>query len=62
MSVKPYKNYAEVQSYFDGHARIIQRNYRAYRLKKYIKECAEVYRNLLEKCNNNEEERTMAYE
>lgn len=62
MIVKPYKSYAEVQSYLDRHARIIQRNYRAYRLMKYIKECAEAYRNLLEKCNKYEEEKTIAYE
>ncbi|XP_050461497.1 IQ and ubiquitin-like domain-containing protein isoform X1 [Cataglyphis hispanica] len=62
MIVKPYKSYAEVRAYLDRHARIIQRNYRAYRLKKYIKECVEVYRNLLENCNKYEEEKIMAYE
>lgn len=60
--VKPYKSYVKVQSYLDRHARVIQRNYRAYRLMKYIKECAQAYRNILEKCNKHEEEKTIAYE
>ncbi|XP_072744652.1 IQ motif and ubiquitin-like domain-containing protein [Anoplolepis gracilipes] len=61
MIVKPYKSSIEVQTYLDKHARIIQRNYRAYRLKKYIKECAQTYHNILEKCNTYEEEKTLAY-
>ncbi|GAB1865111.1 IQ and ubiquitin-like domain-containing protein [Camponotus japonicus] len=61
MIVKPYKRYVEIQSYLDRYARVIQKNYRAYRLMKYIKECAQAYRNILEKCNKYEEEKAIAY-
>lgn len=33
---------------FDGHARVIQKNYRAYRIRIFIKESAKLYRKLLE--------------
>lgn len=61
MIVKPYKSHAKIQSYLDRYARVIQRNYRAYRLMKYIKECGQIYRNMLEKCNKYEEEKAIAY-
>lgn len=61
MIVKPYKRYVEIQSYLDRYARVIQKNYRAYRLMKYIKECAQAYRNILEKCNKYEKEKAIAY-
>ncbi|EFN80348.1 IQ and ubiquitin-like domain-containing protein [Harpegnathos saltator] len=59
MTVKSYESYAEMQLQLnlDGHARVIQRNYRAYRLRKYIKECARIYRDMLEKCEKREEEK-----
>lgn len=61
MTVKLYENYDEIQLRLnlDGHARVIQRNYRAYRLRKYIKECARIYREMLEKCEKREEEKAI---
>ncbi|XP_029165079.1 IQ and ubiquitin-like domain-containing protein [Nylanderia fulva] len=61
MIVKPYKSHAKIQSHLDRYARVIQRNYRAYRLMKYIRKCAQTYRNMLEKCNKYEEEKAIAY-
>lgn len=61
-TVKPYESYADIQLRLnlDQRARIIQRNYRAYRWRKYIKECAQAYRDMLEKCKRYEEEKIIA--
>ncbi|XP_014487996.1 PREDICTED: IQ and ubiquitin-like domain-containing protein [Dinoponera quadriceps] len=61
MTVKSYENYDEMQLRLnlDGHARVIQRNYRAYRLRKYIRECAQIYRDMLEKCEKREQEKAI---
>lgn len=63
MTVKPYESYVEMQQRLnlDQHARVIQRNYRAYRWRKYIKECAQTYRDMLEKCKSYEEEKAIAH-
>lgn len=60
MSVKPYETYAEMCLKLDKYARIIQRNYQTYRMRKYIKECAQIYRNIFERCKKYEEERIEA--
>ncbi|XP_011706277.1 PREDICTED: IQ and ubiquitin-like domain-containing protein [Wasmannia auropunctata] len=62
MTVKSYESYIDMQLRLDVNqkARIIQRNYRAYRWRKYIKECAKVYRDMLEKCKGYEEEKAIA--
>lgn len=61
MTAKLYENYAEIQLRLnlDGYARVIQRNYRAYRLRKYISECARIYRDMVEKCKKREEEKAV---
>lgn len=41
---------------FEGHARIIQKNYRAYRIRMFIKESAKLYKKLLEDDKLREEE------
>ncbi|KAL6264441.1 hypothetical protein P5V15_004550 [Pogonomyrmex californicus] len=61
MTAKFYESYAEMQLNLDRHARIIQRNYRAYRLKKRIKECAQANRNMLYKRQRYKEEKTNAH-
>ncbi|EGI58121.1 PREDICTED: IQ and ubiquitin-like domain-containing protein [Acromyrmex echinatior] len=60
MTVKSYESYADIQLNLDRHARVIQRNYRAYKWRKYIKECACAYREKLEKCKKYEEEKVIA--
>lgn len=60
VTVKPYESYDTILLRLDFHARVIQRNYRAYRLMKYIRECAQIYRDMLEKCKKYEEEKTIA--
>ncbi|XP_012532008.2 IQ and ubiquitin-like domain-containing protein [Monomorium pharaonis] len=60
MTVKCYENYADMQLNLDRHARVIQRNYRAYKWRKYIKKCAQAYRNILEDCKSYEEEKAIA--
>jgi hypothetical protein len=63
MIVKPYETYMEMELRldFDGHARIIQRYYRAYRLMKYVRKCAQTYRELFRNCKIYEEEKIIAY-
>lgn len=46
---------------YDGKARIIQRNYRIYKLLKYIKEYARQYRELVKGCKLYEAEKIMLY-
>lgn len=60
VTVKPYESYDETQLRLNFYARIIQRNYRAYRWMKYIRECARVYRDMLERCKRHEEEKAVA--
>ncbi|KYN40172.1 IQ and ubiquitin-like domain-containing protein [Trachymyrmex septentrionalis] len=60
MTVKSYENYADMKLKLDQYACIIQRNYRAYKWRKYIKECAYAYREMLEKCKKYEEEKATA--
>ncbi|XP_012232553.2 IQ motif and ubiquitin-like domain-containing protein [Linepithema humile] len=60
MTAKPYETYAELRLKLDEYARIIQRNYQAYRMRKHVKECARIYREKLEKCKKDEEEKTVA--
>ena len=40
----------------EGHARTIQRYYRAYRIRTFIKESARLYRKFLKDCKLQEEE------
>lgn len=61
MTVKPYETYYKIKLRLDRNARIIQRNYRAYRWMRYIRECAQVYRNMLENCKKHEEQKAIAY-
>ncbi|KAG7201583.1 hypothetical protein KM043_004328 [Ampulex compressa] len=58
-----YETYEELQQRldFDNNARIIQKNYRAYRLFKFIKECAQKYRRILEECKKHDEEVQLMY-
>lgn len=49
-SAGDYQSYDELFEIYDRAARIIQRNYRAYLLKKRIQECAAEYRRMLEEC------------
>lgn len=56
VTVKPYKTWSNL----DEHARIIQRNYRAYKLTKYTREYARIYRAMLEQCAKREEEKAIA--
>lgn len=44
----------------DQHARVIQRNYRAYRWRKYIKDYAQAYRDMLEEYKEYKEENAIA--
>ena len=46
---------------YDGKARIIQRNYRVYKLLKYIKEYARQCRELVKGCKLYEAEKIMLY-
>lgn len=46
---------------YDGKVRIIQRNYRIYKLLKYIKEYARQYRELVKGCKLYEAEKIMLY-
>ncbi|EZA49289.1 hypothetical protein DMN91_001508 [Ooceraea biroi] len=61
MTVKPYESYIEMQLRLGRHACVIQRNYRAYRLMKYVRKCAQTYRDLSENCRRYEEEKAIAY-
>lgn len=60
---KPYETYEEMMKRldYDGKARIIQRNYRIYKLLKYIKEYARQYRELVKGCKLYEAEKMMLY-
>ncbi|KAJ8678673.1 hypothetical protein QAD02_014460 [Eretmocerus hayati] len=62
ITAKPYKSSEEMLTHsdFDREVRIIQRCYRAYRILKFMKECARVYRKMLEECEKSEEERKLA--
>ncbi|XP_066583825.1 IQ motif and ubiquitin-like domain-containing protein [Prorops nasuta] len=56
-----YETYVEMLNRldFDGKARIIQKNYRIYRLRRRIKESARIYREILEERRRMEEEKRM---
>ncbi|XP_020295604.1 IQ and ubiquitin-like domain-containing protein isoform X2 [Pseudomyrmex gracilis] len=56
VTVKPYKTWRNL----DEQARIIQRNYRAYKLSKYTREYAQTYRTMLEQYAKHEEEKAIA--
>ncbi|XP_017760974.1 PREDICTED: IQ and ubiquitin-like domain-containing protein [Eufriesea mexicana] len=60
---KPYETYDEmmIRLDYDGKARIIQRNYRIYKLLKRIKEYARRYRELVENCKQHEAEKVLLY-
>ncbi|CAL7946194.1 unnamed protein product [Xylocopa violacea] len=60
---QPYETYEEMMKRldYDGKARIIQRNYRIYKLWKYIKEYARQYRELVQNCNQYEAEKILMY-
>ncbi|XP_018049820.1 PREDICTED: IQ and ubiquitin-like domain-containing protein [Atta colombica] len=60
MTVKSYESYVDMQFNLDRYACVIQRNYRAYKWRKYIKECAYAYREMFEKCKKYEEEKATA--
>ena len=59
LSIKKYETSDEMETRLniDGHARTIQRYYRAYRIRKLIKESAKLYRKLVEDCRLLEEEK-----
>lgn len=63
MTPKPYEMYDEKlwRLDLDGNAKIIQRNYRVYRLRKYLKECARKYREIMKECRKYQEDRMMMY-
>ncbi|XP_076630548.1 IQ motif and ubiquitin-like domain-containing protein isoform X2 [Colletes latitarsis] len=63
LTSKPYETYEEMMRRidYDGKARIIQRNYRIYKLLKYVKEYARRYRELVENCEKYEEEKMTIY-
>lgn len=63
LSPKHYETHEDLESKLniDGCVRIIQRYYRAYRIVKFIKESANTYRNLLNQCKLNEEEKILTY-
>jgi len=61
MTAKPYETYEMLYLKLDRYARVIQRNYQAYRMRKYVKKCAQIYRDMLEKCKKYEEEWAVAY-
>ncbi|XP_043491784.1 IQ and ubiquitin-like domain-containing protein [Polistes fuscatus] len=63
MTAKCYVTYDEIQWRLDldGNARIIQKNYRVYRLLKYLKKCARKYRKIMNECKRYQEERIIMY-
>ncbi|XP_015608263.1 IQ and ubiquitin-like domain-containing protein [Cephus cinctus] len=63
ISASPYETFEEMQSRLniDGCVRTIQKYYRAYRLIKYAKECANTYRQALTGCKILEEELNLLY-
>ncbi|XP_054006217.1 IQ and ubiquitin-like domain-containing protein [Hylaeus anthracinus] len=63
LTSKPYETYEEMMQRLDhdGKARIIQRNYRIYKLLKHVKEYARQYRELVDNCRKYEEETEMMY-
>ncbi|KAF7394029.1 hypothetical protein HZH68_010848 [Vespula germanica] len=63
MTPKCYEPYDDIQWRLDlnHRARIIQRNYRVYRLLKYMKECARKYREILKECKRYQDERIIMY-
>lgn len=63
MTPKFYETYDDIQWRLDlnKRARIIQRNYRVYRLLKYIKDCARRYRDIMKECERHREERIIMY-
>ncbi|XP_076245970.1 uncharacterized protein LOC143186282 [Calliopsis andreniformis] len=64
LTSKPYETYEEMMRRldYDGKARIIQRNYRIYKLLKYIKEYARQYRELVKDCQIYERDKLMMYQ
>lgn len=62
MTVKSYENYVDMQLRLDldRQARVIQRCYRTYRWRKWIKECARAYRDIFKECKKYEEEKAIA--
>lgn len=63
MTSKAYEMYDEkiCRLDLDGRAKIVQRNYRAYRLRKYLKECARIYREIMKRCGEYREEKMATY-
>ncbi|XP_015171713.1 PREDICTED: IQ and ubiquitin-like domain-containing protein [Polistes dominula] len=63
MTAKCYVTYDEIKWRLDldGNARIIQKNYRVYRLLKYLKKCARKYREIMNECKRYQEERIIMY-
>lgn len=63
LTSQPYETYEEMMLRldYDGKARIIQRNYRIYKLLKYIKEYARQYRELANNCRIYKEDKLMMY-
>ncbi|XP_012277572.1 IQ and ubiquitin-like domain-containing protein isoform X2 [Orussus abietinus] len=64
MTATPYETYEQMQLRLntEGHVRTIQRYYRAYRVLKYIRESAALYRQLKENCRMYEKNRVLALE
>ncbi|XP_043791083.1 IQ and ubiquitin-like domain-containing protein [Apis laboriosa] len=60
---KPYETYEEMMKRldYDGKARIIQKNYKIYKLWKYIKQYARQYRELAKQCKFYEAENILLY-
>ncbi|CAK9830941.1 IQ and ubiquitin-like domain-containing protein [Anthophora retusa] len=60
---QPYETYEEMMARldYDGKARIIQRNYRIYKLLKHIREFARQYRELVANCVQYEAEKILMY-
>ena len=60
---KPYETYEEMMKRldYDGKARIIQKNYKIYKLWKYVKQYAREYRELAKQCRFYEAENILLY-
>lgn len=63
ITAKPYESYEGMQSKLniEGKVRMIQKYYRAYRIAKFIKESAAIYRQIVADCKRHDEERILAY-
>ncbi|XP_048512800.1 IQ and ubiquitin-like domain-containing protein [Athalia rosae] len=63
MTAKRYESHDEnrSKSNFEGKIVMIQKFYRAYRLAKFIKESAAIYRKIVADCEEHEKEKILAY-